>query len=88
MNYRQQQEYFDPEKRSVQIFSKKLTQSNLLFTDVIPEGATYVEDSFTVNSVAATPTLTGNTLTYTIPTILGLALATISFQVEVVGVDI
>jgi len=65
-----------------------LTISNLLFTDVIPEGATYVEDSFTVNSVAATPTLTGNTLTYTIPTILGLALATISFQVEVVGGDI
>jgi len=62
--------------------------TNLPFTDVIPEGATYIADSFTVNTVAATPTLTGNTLTYTLPSLLGLAIATIQFQVEVVGGEI
>ena len=65
-----------------------LTISNLVFTDIIPAGASYVANSFTVNAVTATPVVTGNTLTYTIPTILGLAIAVISFNVEVIGGDI
>lgn len=64
------------------------TITNLPFTDVLPAGCTYVPGSFTVNTTPATPTLTGNTLTYTIPTIIGLAVATIKFQVEVVGGNI
>ncbi len=64
------------------------TITNLPFTDVIPAGATYVANSFTVNTTPETPTLAGNTLTYTIPTIIGLAVATIQFQVEVVGGNI
>ena len=59
--------------------------TNLPFTDVIPAGATYVTDSFKVNNTAATPTLTTNTLTYTIPSIASLGVATITFQVKVMG---
>lgn len=59
--------------------------TNLPFTDNIPAGATFVTGSFTVNSTAATPTLTNNTLTYTIPNIASLGTAAIQFQVKVVG---
>lgn len=59
--------------------------TNLPFTDVIPAGANYVNASFTLNGAAATPTLTANTLTYTIPAISSLGVATIRFQVTVVG---
>ncbi len=61
---------------------------DLPFTDILPAGTIYVEDSFTVNSSAATPDLTGNTLTYTVPSIAALGTAVIGFQVEVVGGDI
>lgn len=59
--------------------------SNLPFTDVIPSGSTYVTSSFMVNGSAATPTLTTGTLTYTIPSIAALGVASIQFQVKVVG---
>lgn len=59
--------------------------TNLPFTDVLPNGSTFVTGSFTVNGSAATPTLTSNTLTYTIPTIAALGTASIQFQVKVVG---
>lgn len=59
--------------------------SNLAFTDHLPNGCNYVPDSFTVNSTAATPTVTGNELTYTIPTIAPLGVAEVKFQVVVVG---
>lgn len=59
--------------------------TNLPFTDALPAGSAYVTGSFTVNGTAATPTVTANTLTYTIPTIAALGSASIQFQVKVVG---
>lgn len=59
--------------------------TNLPFTDVLPDGCSYVADSFKVNGTAATPTVADNTLTYTIPTIGSLATAVIQFQVKVDG---
>lgn len=59
--------------------------TNLPFTDTLPTGATFTSGSFTVNGTAATPTLTSNTLTYTIPTIPALGAAVLQFQVKVVG---
>lgn len=59
--------------------------TNLPFSDALPAGSTYVTDSFKVNATAATPTVTGNTLTYTIPTIAALGSAVLQFQVKVVG---
>lgn len=59
--------------------------TNLPFTDVLPDGSTYVTSSFKLNGAAATPTLTGNTLTYTIPNIAALGTASLTFQVTVVG---
>lgn len=59
--------------------------TNLPFGDTIPAGATFVNGSFTANGSAATPTLTGSTLTYTIPTIAALGTAILQFQTKIVG---
>ncbi|RGY98114.1 DUF11 domain-containing protein [Clostridium sp. AM58-1XD] len=59
--------------------------TNLPFTDTIPAGATFVAGSFTANGTAATPTVTNNTLTYTIPSIASLGTASLQFQAKVVG---
>lgn len=59
--------------------------TNLPFTDAVPAGSTFVAGSFTVNGTAATPTVTGSTLTYTIPSIAALGTAAVQFQVKVVG---
>lgn len=59
--------------------------ANLPFTDILPAGSAYVTDSFKVNGTSATPTITGNTLTYTIPTVAALGTATVQFQATVVG---
>lgn len=59
--------------------------TNLPFTDNLPAGTTFIAGSFTVNSAAATPVLTNNTLTYTIPSIPALGSAVLQFQVKVVG---
>lgn len=59
--------------------------TNLPFTDAVPAGSTFVTGSFTVNGTAATPTVTGSTLTYTIPSIAALGTAAVQFQVKVVG---
>lgn len=61
------------------------TITNLPFTDVLPAGSQYVTDSFKVNGSSATPTLTNNTLTYTIPSISALGVVTLTFQVTVIG---
>lgn len=61
--------------------------NNLPFSDVIPDGSTYEVDSFKVNGSTVTPTITDNTITYTIPSIASLGIATIQFQVKVVGGD-
>ena len=59
--------------------------NNLPFTDAIPAGASFVNNSFTVNGAAVTPTLTSNTLNYTIPSIPALGAAILQFQVKVEG---
>ena len=59
--------------------------TNLPLTDTIADGAVYQPDSFRVNGTAATPTITNNTLTYTIPTIPAVGTAVITFQVLVKG---
>lgn len=59
--------------------------TNLPFSDTVNTGATYIASSFALNGTAATPTVTGSTLTYTIPSIASLASAIITFQVKVVG---
>lgn len=61
--------------------------TNLPFSDAIPEGTEYVPNSFTVNTTSVTPTIKNNVLTYTIPTVgVGvLGLATITFQVKILG---
>lgn len=59
--------------------------TDLPFTDTLPAGCSYVADSFTVGGTAATPTVTGNTLTYTIPSIAASAAASIQFRVTVEG---
>ncbi len=62
--------------------------TNLPFADPIPEGSTYVEGSFKVNGTTVVPVITGDTLTYTIPTISILGVCSIQFQVEANGGDI
>lgn len=59
--------------------------TNLPFTDNVPAGTTFVTGSFTVNGTAATPTITNNTLTYTIPSIASLGTASLQFQAKVIG---
>lgn len=59
--------------------------TDLPFTDILPQGTAYVANSFQVNGVAATPVLSGNTLTYTIPTIAPAATAAVTLNVTVVG---
>lgn len=58
---------------------------NLPFSDAVPAGTTYVADSFSANGTKATPTITSNTLTFTIPTIPPLGTEIIKFDVTVVG---
>lgn len=62
--------------------------TNLPFSDIIPTGTTYVENSFELNGSSATPVITDNTLTYTIANINALGTATITFRVEIVGGEI
>lgn len=59
--------------------------SDLPFTDVLPDGITYVDGSFKLNNSTVTPTITDQTLSYTISSIAALGIATISFQSTVVG---
>lgn len=59
--------------------------TSLPFTDPLPAGSSFTTGSFKVNGAAATPTLSGNTLSYTIPTIAALGSAVITFQASVIG---
>ena len=59
--------------------------SNLPFSDTVPEGALYLTDSFTLNGAPVTPTVSGSTLHYTIPTIPAAGTAVLTFQVLVEG---
>lgn len=60
---------------------------NIPFADAIPKGSTYIADSFMLNGTGVVPTITDDTLHYTIPSIGALATAVIRFQVIAVGGD-
>lgn len=71
---------------TVTVTNISLTEiKNIAFTDTIQAGATYIDSSFKVDNKVQTPTITGTTLAYTIPTIGPLASTVITFQVTVVG---
>lgn len=59
--------------------------NNLPFSDTLPAGCVYLADSFTVNGAKVSPTISGNTLTYTIPSIPVAGSVVIMFQVSVKG---
>ena len=59
--------------------------SNLPFSDTLPEGALYLTDSFALNGSPVSPTVSGSTLSYTIPTIPAAGSAVLTFQVLVEG---
>lgn len=59
--------------------------SDLPFTDTLPQGCTYLTDTFKVNDVSAVPTVAGSTLSYTIPSVPAAGSAVITFQVQVTG---
>lgn len=59
--------------------------TNLPFTDNLPAGSSFVAGSFTSNGAAVTPTISANTLTYTIPSIPALGTEILQFQVNVTG---
>lgn len=62
--------------------------TDLPFSDTIPAGAEYTESSFKLNGTTVTPTIADDTLNYTIPSIGILGVATITFQVDIVGGEI
>ena len=57
--------------------------NNLPFTDTLPVGCSYVVDSFTVNGSKVSPTVSGNSIKYTIPSVPVAGSAVIIFQVSV-----
>ena len=57
--------------------------NNLPFTDTLPEGCSYVVDSFTVNGSKVSPTVSGNSIKYTIPSVPVAGSAVIIFPVSV-----
>ena len=74
---------------TVTIANLGLTEmTNIPFTDELPAGSEYVDDSFEVDGSPEEATLTGNTLTYTIPSIDPLAAVVLTFQVTVIGGEI
>lgn len=63
----------------------EVSMSNLAFTDSLPAGITYLAGSFEVNGSPATPTVSGNNLTYNIPAIGAGQSVVLTFQATVVG---
>jgi uncharacterized repeat protein (TIGR01451 family) len=59
--------------------------SNLPFTDTQPQGCVYLTDTFKVNGSSATPAVTSNTLSYTIPSVPAVGSTVVTFQVQVTG---
>lgn len=62
--------------------------TDVLFSDTIPVGSSYVTGSFTANGAPVTPTVTGTTISYSVPTIDANGNYVITFQVMVVGGEI
>ena len=62
--------------------------TNVTFTDTLPVGTNYVTGSFTVDGVSFTPSISGSTISYQIPSIEGAGNTVISLQAMVVGGEI
>lgn len=62
--------------------------TDVLFSDTIPVGSSYVTGSFTANGATVTPTVTGTTISYSIPSIDANGNYVITFQVMVIGGEI
>lgn len=74
---------------TVTITNPNLTSiNNVLFNDVLPEGCTYVPNSFRVDGVSVTPIISANDIEYTFAQLTTLQVAIVTFQVEVIGGDI
>ncbi len=63
----------------------ELEISNVTFSDTVPAGASYVTGSFQVDGATVTPTISGSTITYSIPSIASSGSSNITFQARVVG---
>lgn len=59
--------------------------TNLPFTDVLPVGCTYLTDTFKVAGTKVTPTVTNNTITYTIPVVPAAGSVLVEMQAKIVG---
>lgn len=53
------------------------------FLDILPDGCTYMDGSFAIDGLPQTPTITDNTITYTIDVIGSESAITITFRVTV-----
>ena len=62
--------------------------TNVTFSDTLPVGTSYVTGSFTVNGVSVTPSISGSTISYQIPSIDAAANSVITLQAMVVGGEI
>ena len=66
----------------------EVSMSDLTFTDILPSGVSYLAGSFTVNGSPATPSVSGNTLTYSIPAIGAMGNVILMFKATVVGGEV
>lgn len=62
--------------------------TNITFSDTLPVGTSYVTGSFTVNGVSVTPSVSGSTISYQIPSIEAAANSVITLQAMIVGGEI
>ena len=59
--------------------------TGVTFSDTIPVGSNYVTGSFTADGAQVTPTISGSTISYSIPSIESSGNYPITFQTVVVG---
>jgi len=62
--------------------------NEVTFSDTLPVGTSYVTGSFTVNGISATPSISGSTISYQIPSIDAAGNSIITLQAMVVGGEI
>lgn len=62
--------------------------TSVTFSDTLPVGTNYVTGSFTVDGVSVTPSISGSTISYQIPSIEAAGNTVITLQAMVVGGEI
>ena len=62
--------------------------SDIVFSDVLPAGVSYIDGSFEVNGSPVTPTVSNNTLTYSVTSIGTMGSVVLEFQATVIGGEI